>query len=83
MKSFILDDRGITIAGTMGCIPINFKAYLPAGLQTIDLDIIDTLGEIWRKSWQDGNDKRWQETLNRPTLKTKPTTFCLWTRFWL
>jgi hypothetical protein len=65
VKSFILDDRGITIAGAMGCIHINFKADLPTGLQTIDLDIIDTLGEIWRKSWQDGNDKRWQETLNK------------------
>jgi hypothetical protein len=35
---------------------MEFKAYLTAGLQTIDLDIIDTLGEIWRKSWQDVHD---------------------------
>jgi len=70
MKSLILDDRGITRAGTInGCrfseTYIKFKAYLPAGLQTIDLDIIDTLGEIWRKSWQDVHDEMWQETLNK------------------
>jgi hypothetical protein len=70
MKSLILDDRGITRAGTINGYRFSetymeFKAYLTAGLQTIDLDIIDTLGEIWRKSWQDVHDEMWQETLNK------------------
>lgn len=36
---------------------------LPAGFKKLQVDWIDTPGEIWRQSWQDDNPEKWQDFL--------------------
>ena len=43
---------------------LEIDVKLPAGLRTIEIDWLDTPGEIWRKSWQADNPEQWQKVLS-------------------
>lgn len=42
---------------------MQIQAMLPAGTQSIDLQWVDTPGEIWRASWQQDNTNEWKNFL--------------------
>lgn len=42
---------------------LDVEVKLPTGTKKVQVDWIDTPGEIWRQSWQKNNPKGWQEFL--------------------
>ena len=52
----LIDDRTLEI-----------EAKLPIGVRKIEVDWIDTPGEIWRKSWQEDNPDEWRRFLDSAT----------------
>jgi GTPase SAR1 family protein len=46
---------------------LEIEAKLPVGARKIEVDWIDTPGEIWRKSWQEDNPDEWRRFLNSAT----------------
>jgi hypothetical protein len=44
--------------------PLEIEVRLPIGLRRIEVDWVDTPGEIWRKSWQEDNAEEWQHFLS-------------------
>lgn len=43
---------------------LEIQVRLPTGYRTINIDWIDTPGEVWRKSWQGDNPKKWKNFLD-------------------
>jgi len=41
------------------------QVRLPSGAKTVAVDWIDTSGEIWRPSYQEGNQQEWKDFLNK------------------
>lgn len=42
---------------------LEVEVNLPAGTRSVDVDWIDTPGEVWKQSWQTANPDRWEKVL--------------------